>query len=593
MHWKIMIEFSVVLFCVLLCTTLLTNYYSTRFIKEQIVKYNSQIMSKVIYDLDNLYNQMTQVALKNTNQTSNKMWDNQHTGAIDFGSIKRQIDFEINVKNMISLQNMQQIIPGMILYIDDERNYYVGDSVMDSEFPISKSPWYKEFSKSKDTSIIYGPIMEDYKPKNTVKQEVLLYIRKLTIPTSIRTDKKPFILLSIKFNEIEKLFQQIFSKNRGVVISDSKGTIIYSNDLEESNIDTLIKQDHYRALKGNELPYTTYSEKGIFFTSMYAPKYDWIISTMDSEDELFKSVKDLVRTINICIALCGIVGIAVALWCSKRVMMPIQVLHHLINTIEEENDTYIDVKSKDEIGQIGHRFNHMKKRLQEMNGLIYLSEAKEKEAQLSALQAQINPHFLYNTLDNIYCIAQIEEITPIVQLAQSLSSMMRYSIDCKDMYTDLSQELNHVKAYIDIINIRYDDSILYHLNMEEGLNQARTIKLLLQPIVENAWIHGILLTKRHKGEIFVDIHKNGDDLEIVIEDDGIGIKEEQLILINQSLETVHKEIRSPQNKGFGIALVNVNDRIKLVDGDGFGIKIGIGNKGCRVMIRQKLRILEN
>ena len=92
---------------------------------------------------------------------------------------------------------------------------------------------------------------------------------------------------------------------------------------------------------------------------------------------------------------------------SSRIMMPITLLNKLISTIEEENDTFIQVKSNDELGQIGNRFNQMKRKLQEMSANMYLSRVQEKEAQLSALQSQINPHFLYNTLDNIYCIAPV------------------------------------------------------------------------------------------------------------------------------------------------------------------------------------------
>ena len=116
---------------------------------------------------------------------------------------------------------------------------------------------------------------------------------------------------------------------------------------------------------------------------------------------------------------------------SSRIMMPITLLNKLISTIEEENDTFIQVKSNDELGQIGNRFNQMKRKLQEMSANMYLSRVQEKEAQLSALQSQINPHFLYNTLDNIYCIAQIEEVDSIVLLTENLSNMMRYSCDMK------------------------------------------------------------------------------------------------------------------------------------------------------------------
>ena len=154
---------------------------------------------------------------------------------------------------------------------------------------------------------------------------------------------------------------------------------------------------------------------------------------------------------------------------SRRALFPIQVLNKMIHTMEEDDDTYLDVVGDDEAGQIGERFNQMKKKIQELNAKKYLSELNEKEARLSMLQAQINPHFLHNTLDNIYCIAQIEEIEPIVKLTRDLSEMMRYSVNCKETFSTLKKELDHVRAYVDIINVRYDDSIDYKVVNENSI----------------------------------------------------------------------------------------------------------------------------
>ena len=126
-----------------------------------------------------------------------------------------------------------------------------------------------------------------------------------------------------------------------------------------------------------------------------------------------------------------------------------------------------------------------------MSANMYLSRVQEKEAQLSALQSQINPHFLYNTLDNIYCIAQIEEVDSIVLLTENLSNMMRYSCDMKNHRVPLAKEIEHVKAYVSIINMRFDDSITLECCVEAPLLQVSILKLTLQPLVENAIYHGL------------------------------------------------------------------------------------------------------
>lgn len=587
--WKVMASFTMVLVGILIVTSMIMNYYSTRFIQEQIVKYNSQTMSKTIYDLNSLFDRVTQFATNN-NQYVFEEVSASNQKKMSFSQLKKQVDFEKKMKDSISSNSLGSIVSGVIIYYDDDRVCYVGDGVLDSQFKFSQASWYQDFLENSKASLIVGPVTEGYKPKNMVKGNVLLYIKQIPYSVMVKTDKVPCMVLAIKFSEIKSIFKQLDSQERGIAILDNAGNEIYSNQISEEKLD-LIREKTLNSIKGTkDLNYTTYSDSKNFITSMYSSTYNWTISTVDSNGELFASVYDLIRTINIFIALCGFIGILACLALSKRLMLPIQILYRFMSRIEEENDAYIEVKGEDEIGQIGRRFNQMKDRLKEQDAKRYLAEVREKEAQLNALQAQINPHFLYNTLDNIYCIAQIEEIEPIVKLTKSLSDMMRYSINYKDMYTELSQEVEHVKSYVEIINERYEDSIELVIEMEEGLKSVGTIKLLLQPIVENAWIHGILPKKEHKGRILIRAVSLGDELEILVEDDGVGIEEERILELNHQLCSFHKEIRTPQNKGFGIALINVNDRIKLMDGENYGIQLEMGGHGgVAVRIRQKMK----
>ena len=270
-------------------------------------------------------------------------------------------------------------------------------------------------------------------------------------------------------------------------------------------------------------------------------------------------------------------------------MMPITLLNKLISTIEEENDTFIQVKSNDELGQIGNRFNQMKRKLQEMSANMYLSRVQEKEAQLSALQSQINPHFLYNTLDNIYCIAQIEEVDSIVLLTENLSHMMRYSCDMKNHRVPLAKEIEHVKAYVSIINMRFDDSISLECRVDGPLLQISVLKLTLQPLVENAWSHGILPKNGHRGSIRICAEAEGETLTVTVTDDGTGITPERSRELNAQLAEINYEATDSEN-GTGVALKNVNNRIKLSDGPEYGVTLyPAQGGGCRVVMKGKMK----
>ena len=234
-----------------------------------------------------------------------------------------------------------------------------------------------------------------------------------------------------------------------------------------------------------------------FICKVYNERFGWQIYSVESTEDMFVSMNQMIRTISMIIIIIGMVSAVLMATFSRKIVLPITLLNRFINTIEEKNDTFIEINENTDVGQIGKRFNQMKQKLQEMSANMYLSQVSEKDAQLSALQTQINPHFLYNTLDNIFCIAQLEQSDTIATLVESLSNMMRYSIDMQEREVPVSDELAHVMSYINIINVRYDDSIQLIFDVPEELMQAKILKLTLQPLVENAWIHGIIRKESH------------------------------------------------------------------------------------------------
>jgi|GEM_PF-701499 len=592
-RWKLVLSFTLVLIGVMVVSSFIVNYFSTRFIKEQIIEYNTQLLSKAVYDFDSLLTKVSQFAASSSSQYIDpELWQGR-SQVLTFDDLKRQVDFEKQVKDSITINNLYNTVLGMGVYYNDEQCLFVGEGVYDPTYQLSQSIWYQEFLESGANYYFYGPMIEEYKPVNTKRNEILLYIRRIPVQTAIKSDQPPILFLAIRYQEVEAILEQLNSDNRLIFLTDEDGEILYMNWESEADFDISSFQSRIKE-SGNE-EFSTYSDGDMFITNMYIDNYHWILSVVDDNRELFKGANALTRNINLVIAICGVSGSLIAVYLSRRLMMPIQVLNSFMSTIEEEPETFIHVKGKDEIAQIGTRMNHMKIRLQEMNSKVFLSQVREKEAQLSALQAQINPHFLYNTLDNIYCIAQIEEITAIAHLTKSLSDMLRYSIDFQDPYVTLDQELDHVRAYVSIINERYENGIHLTIDMEEPLGQMVVLKMILQPVVENAWKHGILPKDNHCGHVMIRIAGKSDRcLEIQVSDDGVGMDEEHVSRLNQKLKGIQRKRmdeveQDPQKAGFGIALTNVNDRIKLKNGDEYGISIKSKLKfGTVITINQQI-----
>lgn len=210
----------------------------------------------------------------------------------------------------------------------------------------------------------------------------------------------------------------------------------------------------------------------------------------------------------------------------------------------------------------------------------------DKQAKLSALQSQINPHFLYNTLECIRSEALLYDCDSIARMAKALSSFFRYSISKKENIVTLREEFNNIENYFLIQSYRFDDKFSFEILAAPEDREAYSClipKLSLQPIVENAIFHG-LETKPDKGKVTIRVEMTEKNVIIIISDDGVGIGREELERMRDSLKNSRKETdqegKSPRERGNGIALTNVSQRIKLIFGEDYGLNLystkGIG-----------------
>ena len=223
-----------------------------------------------------------------------------------------------------------------------------------------------------------------------------------------------------------------------------------------------------------------------------------------------------------------------------------------------------EVKKKDEITVIGETFKRAMTENKELNEQLVRSQLKERESELKVLQAQIKPHFLYNTLDSIYWMAVLEGNENIAKMASSLAETFKLSLSKGKDSIPISEELSHIQHYMTIQNIRYQDKFKYIQQVDESLMDKHMLKLLLQPLVENAVYHGLEL-KVGPGTIWLTGKREGNEIVFTVEDDGVGIADME--------ET---------KKGFG--LQNVSDRLSLFYGALSSLTI-TSNKGTKVEIR--------
>ena len=268
------------------------------------------------------------------------------------------------------------------------------------------------------------------------------------------------------------------------------------------------------------------------------------------------------------------------------VRQPIERLEEVTKSIAEGTlDARITDTDVTELRNLTTQVNTMADRLEEMMELSVQDARKLRKAELRTLQAQINPHFLYNTLDAIVWKAEAGEKGEVIQLTSALSDFFRISLSSGADWIPISQEKKHIEGYLTIQQTRYRDILRYEIDIPDEIGDYFILKLLLQPLVENAIYHGIKI-KRGGGTIKVKGRLEENYLKFSVEDTGCGMSKEQLSELNERMKKGQPTV-SEGSGGFG--LVNVNLRIRLYYNQPEGLKIESNEEGTKVSFAVPMR----
>ena len=245
----------------------------------------------------------------------------------------------------------------------------------------------------------------------------------------------------------------------------------------------------------------------------------------------------------------------------------------LHNILEGRTDINFRTKKGSRLYSLSASMRMLVNRLSDLINREYSATLLKKQAELSALQSQINPHFLYNTLESIRGQALCEGVRNIAQMAKALSNLFKYSISRESSMVSLEEELKNVDNYIIIQQYRFNNKFKIIKEIDKDTFAYKIPKLSIQPIIENAIHHG-LETKMGAGTIKIKIYCTEKKLIITVEDDGIGMCPERLMQIQSNLqETRDSIIKENESDGPRIGLINVNERIRLIFGEDYGVRI--------------------
>lgn len=396
-----------------------------------------------------------------------------------------------------------------------------------------------------------------------------------------------YIAIDFKFSEIAKYIDHVGIGRRGYCyIMDTKGNIIY-HPQQQMIFSGLKKEENSKIYNFEDGVYT---QKDKIYAIKTTQDQLWRIVGVHYTEEL-NTERRTQFIVGIMIALiCSVLISLLILWLfSKIVNAPVRELVRAMKSFEETADTFeyqSPHQSVTELQVLNDSFEHLVKRTKQLMEQVRSEEIILRKTELKALQAQINPHFLYNTLDSIQWMCEQGNNDDAVKMVGALAKLFRISISRGHELITITDEIQHAQSYLIIQSFRYKNQFSYHFDVDENIKDYLCNKITIQPIIENAIYHGIDRMV-DEGEIKISVHENDeDDIIIIVEDNGVGMTEEQC----------KKILSKERNDSRGIGLKNVDDRLKIYFGEKYGLTIeselDIGTK-ITVKIPKIRKELEN
>jgi two-component system sensor histidine kinase YesM len=304
------------------------------------------------------------------------------------------------------------------------------------------------------------------------------------------------------------------------------------------------------------------------YLTVYSTSYNsgWNYVVLIPAAEIFWQIYNVQRFFVLLIVIITILVIPVCFLITGTLYKPLEKLVLAMQHVENGNfDTLITDQRRDEYQKVYRGFNLMLGELRRLIEDLSNEKALNKQAEINLIQAQINPHFLYNTLDSIYSIAMIYKVDEISKMAAALSKFFRVSLSSGKTNTSLKEALDIVKSYVTIQNIRFNNKIIYRVSIPAEYLDIAVPKLILQPLAENSIYHG-LEKKKGKGRLTIGCVREGGVLRIHVTDDGVGMTEKQLTALRES---IYDDMEDSQN----FALKTLNRQLMLKYGKEYGLRI--------------------
>lgn len=449
----------------------------------------------------------------------------------------------------------------------------------------SVTPWYKEIMEG-DNSVWFAAHDWSFVVRTIHERFITVGIPFTDKATGI---KKGVIVAEIREETVKAIIDKgprlngtiiILDENNGIVTSSSTGSY-KAAPVESGKIISKIESFEYAGQPEYGASKLVPDDELLL---VYRPLKlsGWKIVSVVNKNTITDRNQIIAWSMAALLIMVLIISVMVAASISKTFTRPLLELAGLMEQVKSGDLTVrMNIKRRDEIGVLAESFNHMLTEMQALVKQIYEEQRKIRDAELKALQSQITPHFLYNSLDSITWLLRLAKIEEATKMLTALSSLFSIALSKGREVISIEEEIQHVSSFLVIESMIYSKKFDYSIEVDPEVKKYKTLKLLLQPLVENSIYHGIK-PSLGKEFIFISVMEEGSEIVMTVQDTGIGIDPETLARLKAELDNNSGE--HPVSKGFGLR--NVNERIRVFYGRSYRLNIeSRAGKGTEITIR--------
>ena len=559
----IMVSFSVLMVIAVLIFLFIALNFTKNTIYENSINYTSQIIKQVNYDIDSYMDYMLNISsiIAANSDVSYYLYNTQQPEE-ELKEEKERI-----LSQFKTIRNSRNDIYNIAVVADNGRSILNdGEDQFTEYIDVREQSWYQAALSTKNliaisSSHVQNAIKSSYKWVITLSRPLVNY----------KTGENDGVFfIDLNYNAISSLCSNNNIGGSGYIfILDENGNIIYHpqqqlmyGGLKTENIDEIMSstKDHFQSEEGDKL-----------YTISKSDMTGWTVVGAAYTSELLKNNKQaqMMYLLVAGVLLLGVIAISSII--SREITKPIRQLRDSMSMVEEGrfDKANVPVTASNEVGSLSKSFNVMTERIHTLMEQNVYEQKQKRKNELKALQAQINPHFLYNTLDSIIWMSEAGRNDEVVLMTSALARLFRQSISNDKEQVTIAEEIEYVRSYLTIQKMRYKDKLEYSIDVSPEINHVMIIKFALQPLVENAIYHG-LKYKETKGNLSIRGYVRGKKAYITIADDGVGMEE-------AALEHIFDETKK-EHKSNGVGVPNVQKRLKLYYGQEYGISY-ISRKG--------------